>query len=194
MGKRMSQSFSGNKTWRSCSVTSAAATGTTCRLREGGHLHQKSGTWEEFELAYDVPMRVDMFQKPNWHCQQTQGIQNLAEVYKVMQWRREERAQQFRPYPKMREDVVFIAAQRFPDLHNQVTREQQSWPLSTLRTTFVLEGRQRGVGREALILACMLEAEAVTFIPQKRSQNMGLLFEKVCRWHPSRKFHNGYTF
>ena len=26
--------------------------------------------------------------------------------------------------------------------------------------------KKRGVGREALILACMLEAEAVTFIPQ----------------------------
>jgi hypothetical protein len=48
---------------------------------------KKSGTWDEFELAYDVPMRVDVFQKPNWRCQQTQGIKNLSEVYEVMLWR-----------------------------------------------------------------------------------------------------------
>jgi hypothetical protein len=32
--------------------------------------------------------------------------------------------------------------------------------------TFVQEGLRRGVGREALILACLLETEAVSFIPE----------------------------
>ena len=141
---------------------------------------KKSGTWEEFELAYDVPMRVDVFQKPNWQCQQTQGIKNLAEVYEVMQWRREERAQRFQPYPTLRKDVVFIAAQRFPDLHNQVIREQQSWPLSYLRTAFVLKGRQRGVGREALI--CMhARSRGSHLYSKKRGQDMVHFLEKRCR-------------
>ena len=95
-----------------------------------------------------------------------------------MQWRREERAQRFQPYPKLRKDVVFTAAQRFPNRQNEVTREQQSWPLSNLRTTFVLVGRQRGVGREALIFACMLEAEAIAYIPKSVAKTWSTYLRK----------------
>ena len=131
-----------------------------------GIYKSKNDTSEEFQLAYVVPMRVDMFQKPHWQCQQAQGIKHLSEVYRVILWRQEKRSQWFQPYPMLRNDVVFLATQRYQNLHGQVSPEQQSWPLSALRITFVLEGRERGVGREALILACMLEAEAVTFIPR----------------------------
>ena len=88
-----------------------------------------------------------------------------------MLWRGEERAQKFQPHPQLRADVEFIAALRFSHAHGQLTLAQQSWPLSTLRTTLVLEGKQRGVGREALILACLLEAEEVTFIPKNVAKN-----------------------
>jgi hypothetical protein len=61
---------------------------------------------------------------------------------------------------------MFLATHRYQDLHEQLSPEQQSWPMSPLRIKFVQEGLRRGVGREALILACLLETEAVTFIPE----------------------------
>ena len=42
----------------------------------------------------------------------------------------------------------------------------------------MLEGRQRGVGREALILACMLEAEAVAFIPKSVTKTWSSYLKK----------------
>jgi len=48
----------------------------------------------------------------------------------------------------------------------------------------VLEGKQRGVGREALILACLLEAEAVTFIPKNVAKKLGLCSTRKRRGRP----------
>jgi hypothetical protein len=72
----------------------------------------------------------------------------------------------FQPHAEVRPDLVFLAKLRYQDLHEQLTPEQQSWPMSPLMITFVQHGLRRGVGREALILACLLETEAVTFIPE----------------------------
>ena len=147
-------------------------------------IKKKDEKWFEFQMTHAVPMKVDMFKKPHWECQKAQGIKNLPEVYQVMLWRGQEQAQKYQPHPQLRADVEFIAALRFSHAHGQLTLAQQSWPLTTLRTILVLEGKKRGVGREALILACMLEAEAVTFIPKNVAQKLDLCRTRKCRGRP----------
>jgi hypothetical protein len=120
----------------------------------------------EFQLAYAVPLQVDIFDKLRWQQQKLHAVKHLFEVYQVLQWRQKPQAEMFQPHAELRPDLVFLAKLRYQDFHEQLTPEQQSWPMSPLMITFVQHGLRRGVGREALILACLLETEAVTFIPE----------------------------
>jgi hypothetical protein len=147
-----------------------------------------AGTPDDFQLAFAVPTQVDMFQKPHWPDQRLHSVKHLPEVRQILQWRNKPQARRFQPPPKLRADLSYLAIQRYHDLHEQLPTEQQSWSMSPLRITFVQEGLRRGVGREALILACLLETEAVTFILEIVAEAWVTLRVFGCR--PSRAVDN----
>ena len=49
----------------------------------------------------------------------------------------------------------------------QLDAHVKTWPMSPLLISCVQQAFSREVGREGLILACLMEAEAITFIPEK---------------------------
>ena len=63
--------------------------------------------------------------------------------------------------------MQFLADLRFSDASPRLDMAMEVLPMSPLLAAFVAEGRRSNVGREALSLACLLEAGAATFVPGK---------------------------
>jgi hypothetical protein len=93
-------------------------------------------------------------------------IKHLGEMWEVIQWRKQVQAQKFQPHSALRPDLVFLAKLRYTDHVEQLEPHLKAWPMSPLMTSFVQQADRRNVGREGLILACLMETEATTFIPE----------------------------
>jgi hypothetical protein len=127
---------------------------------------------KDFRLAFEVPLRVDIFEKPAWSRRKLPVVKHLEEVWEVMQWRKTRQARMFEPHSPLRPDLAFLAKLRYTDLVEQLSPDLKAWPMSPLLTSFVQQADLQNVGREALILACLLETEAATF-PRDRGCRVG---------------------
>ena len=82
-----------------------------------------------------------------------------------MLWKSSEAAKGVVPHRTLRPDLTFLAGLRF-GAANATLAGRTSWlPMCPLLAAFRERGIHREVGREAVILACLLEAEAATFLP-----------------------------
>ena len=120
---------------------------------------------ECMELIIAVPLRIDMFAKPEWGCAKAWTVKYLQETWHVMLWRSSEAAKGLVPHSALRPDLTFLASLRYGAANATLT-DRTSWlPMCPLLAALIERGIRREVGREAIILACMLEAEAATFVP-----------------------------
>ena len=60
---------------------------------------------------------------------------------------------------------MFLSHLRFAHLCHEDDGVEPDVPLSPLMAQMVTDGRKEGVGLEALVIACLLEAGAATFLP-----------------------------
>ena len=99
------------------------------------------------------------------------SVKHLVETWEVMQFRASDAAARFAPHRPLRPDLEYLAEKTFsrqPEHPGGVGRDVS---VVALMAAFVEEGWRLHVGREALMLACMLETGAASFRPGKIAVN-----------------------